>query len=431
MTTEKQEVEHVEALAVTANALEQIERASIDIQIATAHKYPKHKTEQLSKVKADMLSFATLDEETAAACFYTLPRGNKVIQGPSIRMAEIAISCYGNIRDCVRTLEVVDRGPTPHVVVQAVCHDLEKNVAVSIEKRRRITKKKKNQFIDEDDITLAVNAGAAIAFRDAAFKVIPQALIKPVWEAAKKVAVGDLRSIVETRSKCIERLNKMGVTDDRILSVLDCRAIEDIGQPQLEILFGLGTAIKDGDCTLEEAFPKPQAEQSDKSTTERILSQQDHVVDPNKKMDEAKAKEDLDAKGKEFTDKKVTIIGDKSKEPEKPVRKPRSDKGTKRGKKSEQAEEAAPETTAEPETTPEQPEEPKLVKCPICDKEVDSAKPHDCSEPSDSPKTEETPTTVDKDTHKCLRCDRKLKNIEKDIKNGQCAHCHGDIAELK
>ena len=48
---------------IEPNATEAIERAAIDIQISTAKKYPR----ALSSVKSQMLSFATLDVETAAA----------------------------------------------------------------------------------------------------------------------------------------------------------------------------------------------------------------------------------------------------------------------------------------------------------------------------------------------------------------------------
>ena len=50
------------------NPIEAIERANIDIQIATAKKYPR----SLARVKNDILSTATLDEETAESCFYVL-----------------------------------------------------------------------------------------------------------------------------------------------------------------------------------------------------------------------------------------------------------------------------------------------------------------------------------------------------------------------
>ena len=130
------------------------------------------------------------------ACFYSLPRGGKNIQGPSIRLAEIAFSCYGNIRAGTRIIETVVDGASPYVAIQAVCHDLQKNIAVMIEKRRRIVgKKTKGGIIDEDDINLAANAGSAIAFRDAMFKVIPGILLRPVYEAAKKVAIGDAKTL--------------------------------------------------------------------------------------------------------------------------------------------------------------------------------------------------------------------------------------------
>lgn len=289
------EVEHVEARPVT-DIVEQMQRADIDIQIKTAQQYPKHSgKDHLMKVKKSIMEFATLDEETAAACFYTLPRSGKAIQGPSVRLAEIAVHCYGNIRDSVRTVEVVPRGPNPHVVVQAMCHDLETNVAVCIEKRRRVTKKKKNAFPDEDDVNLAVNSCASIAFRDAAFKVIPQALIKPVWEKCKQVAIGQAKSIVETRTKCIDRLNKMGVPTDRILNTLGVRDAEGIMKNELELLFGLGTAIKDGDCTIEEAFPpiKTEAEDEGKSTADRIT---DHFDDSAAKADDKKKRKNAQRK---------------------------------------------------------------------------------------------------------------------------------------
>lgn len=251
-----QESHAVEMEVLPAHAIEQVSRAEIDVQISTAHRFPR----TISKVKADMMSFATLDQDTAAGCFYSLPRGGKNIQGPSVRLAEIAVSCYGNIRAGSRILETVTTGETPHVVVQAVAHDLEKNVSVSIEKRRRIIGKKdyrtnERKPIDEDDINLATNACSAIAFRDAVFKTVPLALVKPVMEAAKKVAIGDAKTLVDRRAKAMEAFLKMGVQKDRILAVLQVRSLDDITLEHLETLLGLHTAIRDGTISVDEAFP--------------------------------------------------------------------------------------------------------------------------------------------------------------------------------
>jgi hypothetical protein len=233
------------------DALTAISRAEIDMQIATAKRYPRN----LMRVKTQMLSIATMDQETAEACFYSLPRGGKNIEGPSVRMAEIALSAYGNVKAGTRILSV-HTGENPHAVVQAVVLDLENNVGYSVEKRRRIVGKKKNDGRpDEDDINLAVNAGSAIAFRDAVFKVVPGALVKSVFDAAKKVAVGDLKSLSATRARIIERLQKYGATTDRILAKLGLQKVEEINLEHVEILMGLGTALKDGHASLEEAFP--------------------------------------------------------------------------------------------------------------------------------------------------------------------------------
>jgi len=240
---------------VERSAVEAIERAQIDIQIATAQKYKKHAPEMMSRVKANMLTLATLDEETAASCFYTLPRGGKSIQGESVRLTEIALVCYGNARVATRIIDIITAGDDPHVVIQAVAHDLENNTAYSCETRRRITKKKFKDKVDEDDIQLATNACSAIAGRNAVLKMIPKAFVRPIMLAAKKVAVGDVKSLVAKRATVIERLKAMGATEDRILAVVGCLKIEDIGVDALSELIGLGTALKDGETSLEDAFP--------------------------------------------------------------------------------------------------------------------------------------------------------------------------------
>lgn len=237
-----------------SGVVEAQERAQIDTQIATAKRYPRN----VAQVRTKMLSIATLDEATAAACFYTLPRGGKTVQGPSVRLAEIAVSAYGNIRAATRILSV-HTGENPHATVQAVCHDLEGNVFFSVEKRRRITTKKNRDGtrrpVDDDDIQLAVNAGSAIAFRDAVFKVVPGALVKPVLEQAMKVAVGDVKSLGKKRDQVLSRLKQMGVLEAQILSAVGVAKVEEIDADKLSELIGIGTALKDGNITLEEAFP--------------------------------------------------------------------------------------------------------------------------------------------------------------------------------
>src|SRR4051794_13584258 len=74
--------------------VEAITRGEIDMQIRTARAYPRN----ITTFKREALALACLDEETASSMFYVVPRGGKMIEGPSIRMAEIVGSAFGNLR---------------------------------------------------------------------------------------------------------------------------------------------------------------------------------------------------------------------------------------------------------------------------------------------------------------------------------------------
>src|SRR3954451_2190446 len=83
----------------TGQALDAQTRGEIDIQIATAHRFPR----SVKKSLQEALSLATVDEDTAGACGYELPAragsdSNEPIKGPSIRLAEIFASCWEYLR---------------------------------------------------------------------------------------------------------------------------------------------------------------------------------------------------------------------------------------------------------------------------------------------------------------------------------------------
>ena len=256
------------------SALGQIERAQIDMQIATARRYPR----QLSLVKQRMLSFATLDEETAAGCFYTLPgrKGGdgKPLQGPSVRLAEIALSCYQHLRAGSRIIE--DDGK--FITAQGVVHDLENNVVISIEVKRRVTNKMGQRYSD-DMIATTGNAACSIALRNATFRVIPMALVKPVYESAKRLAIGDSKSLVQRRSASIDHFAKMGVPKEKVCEALGVRSVDDIQLDHLEILIGYATAIKDGDVSVDDVFKQAATAAPSKPTSNPYEDAPEPAVD--------------------------------------------------------------------------------------------------------------------------------------------------------
>jgi hypothetical protein len=235
---------------IEPTALESLERASVDLQISTARRYPR----KLAIVKDRMLSLATLDEETAASCFYRLNREGKAIEGPSVRLAEIAASSYGNLTFGARV--VSNNGKL--ITAQGYCHDLETNVRSVIEVQRRITRRDGSTY-SEDMQVVTGNAACSIAARNAIFKVVPFAFVKPIYSAAKAAAVGDLTTLAERRTKMVAKFESLGVPAKKIFESLGKGGLEEIGLAELEILIGIYGAIRDGDQTIDEAFPAPKS----------------------------------------------------------------------------------------------------------------------------------------------------------------------------
>lgn len=252
--------------------------AEIESQITTAKAYPR----DIRVFKDKLMAMANLDQETAESCYYSLPRGDKAIDGPSVRLAEIALSCYGN---CVAEafVENIDES---FVHTVGMCRDLENNVAVKIRNSRRIRKadshvcakcKKWHKFMpndgkcvkckegdvvfkrgdryNDDMISTTSNASCAIAFRNSVFKIVPGAYIKPVFDRVKATAVGDVKSLVARRSEVMGKIMQFGVTEDRILASLKRKSIDEVTFDNLAHLIGIGTAIKDGETVVEDAFP--------------------------------------------------------------------------------------------------------------------------------------------------------------------------------
>jgi len=238
---------------VESTALAQLNRSEIDMQIATANKYPR----SITKFRQQVYELATLDEETAASMFYRLPRGGKAIEGPSVRLAEVAASAYKNLRFGSRVISTDDK----FITAQGFCYDLENNIAVACEVRRRITDKNNRKFND-DMIVVTGNAASSIALRNAIFKVIPLAYIKPAFEEAKEVSLGKGETLQNRRHKMLDWWKRKGATEQQVFDALGIAGIDDLGNEELLTLRGLATAVKEGEVSFETAMA-PKAKEGE------------------------------------------------------------------------------------------------------------------------------------------------------------------------
>ena len=232
---------------VPISALESMTRGEIDMQIATAHRYPR----SMQSFKKRAVEMATLDEETAASCIYSRPvGGGKFAEGLSVRTAEIVGACYGNLRVGAMIVEQTER----YVTARGFAHDLESNFASSCEVIESTVKKDGKPYDERMRVVIA-KACLAKARRDATFQVVPKALCKPIETAARAVALGDITTLDKRRDAVMQWVGKLGINPARVFTALGISGPDDIGMDQLATLTGLRTAIKDGEVSVDEAFP--------------------------------------------------------------------------------------------------------------------------------------------------------------------------------
>lgn len=251
-----------------ADVLQAINKSEIDIQVATAKQYPRNIPDVLNKIS----TYATMDTETAADCFYVLRRsgsgGSTTVEGLSVRMAEIIAGAWGNLR--VQTRIVGNDGRT--ITAQGICHDLETNVAVSVEVKRRITDKYGKTY-SEDMQVVTGNAASAIAFRNAVLKVVPKAVTKRVIEGVKQVALGQSLDLETSRQRMIEYFAKLGVTKEMLLEYLNLKKVDEIDKEAVFELRATANAIKEGTTTVQDTFIKAAEEKRHTELAKRKIEE--------------------------------------------------------------------------------------------------------------------------------------------------------------
>lgn len=233
-----------------------LSKAEIDLQIATAKQFPRNLM-QFQDSASNMVAYSP---EVAETMYYKLPRKNKdgstkLIEGPSVRFAEIIAQNWRNCRVGARVVGTEEK----HVVSQGVFHDLETNVAISFEIKRRITDREGRRYND-DMISTTGAAAAGIAFRNAVLKGVPKMFWNGLYERALAAARPVQKDLVARRNSALEAFQKIGVSEAAILETLEVKSVSKIGAEELVTLRGIWNAIKEGSTTAAEAFslgPKP------------------------------------------------------------------------------------------------------------------------------------------------------------------------------
>ena len=229
--------------------MDAIEKANVDVQVATAKQFPRNVTRAIQ----NSIVMATIDPETAQMMRYALPRGGKPITGPSVHLAKLIVSNWGNVRAEAKVVQITDS----QVVSRGTCWDLENNVATAIEVRRNI-KGKGGQRFSDDMITVVGNAANSIAFRNAVFSVIPKAVTDKVYRAAQECITGDLSDeakLLQKRTNCLKFFNdEYGITEEEVIKLCGKQTVNQIKADEIALMLGIYQSLKDGDTTVEEVM---------------------------------------------------------------------------------------------------------------------------------------------------------------------------------
>lgn len=247
MNLENYEVLPVEVQNVQVVQVDAVERANVDSQVATAKRYPR----DIRRSIDNSVVMATMNQETAQSCSYALPRGGRPITGPSVHLAKIIVSNWGNMRTEAKVVQITDK----QVISRGTCWDLETNVASAFEVRRSIIGKNGQRFSD-DMITVTGNAANSIAYRNAVFAVIPKAITDRIYYAAQKFITGDLSDsdkLSKVRTGILNNFkNNYGITEEEVVKMCGKQTVNQIGADEISMLMGTIQALKDEDTTIDE-----------------------------------------------------------------------------------------------------------------------------------------------------------------------------------
>lgn len=256
--------------------LEAQERAAIDIQVATAKRYPRN----LRRVLDNSIVIATMNKATAETCRYAKPVGSKTINGPSVHLARIICQQYGNIRVQQRIKAIEHKS----IIAEAVAFDMETNYAVSVEARRSIIGRDGKRYSDS---VIETNAMAilAIAERNAILKVVPKSIIDHVYSEAFKCAYGDLSDnakLLKERERIFKDFkNTYGIEEEDVIKIIGLNTKEAINAENIADLVGIIQSLKDKEITKEELLSKHEAPKSPEEKKADLKKKQEGNKQPD------------------------------------------------------------------------------------------------------------------------------------------------------
>jgi hypothetical protein len=215
-------------------------------------------------------SFAAVQQacsrpELAEVALYAYPRGNEVVTGPSIRLAEALAHAWGNLSFGVRELASKASG----TLAQAWAWDTERNIRderTFLVRHERHTRKGTTVLTDPRDIYEAVANQAARRKRAAILAVLPREYVDGAVRQCELTLSHSGGAPYEQWERMAEAFEKLGVTREMVATRLR-HGLQEVTVAEVAVLKRIHNSLRDGAARPEDFFtvpaPDPQPDRVD------------------------------------------------------------------------------------------------------------------------------------------------------------------------
>lgn len=229
-----------------AEAATHREIAEVQAAMVIAQRFPRDPIKACDRIVEECArpALAKLNKEGVPAALYAYPRGNTVVEGPSIRLAEVLARNWGNISCGIRELSREGHSST----VEAFCWDLETNtrsVMVFSVPHVRQTRNSRTMLEDPRDIYEMISNMGARRLRACILRIIPQDVTDTAIAQVNKTLATNLEITPERIKTMLETFASLKVTREMIEKRIGVR-VNDVTAAQFLQLGKIASSIRDG-----------------------------------------------------------------------------------------------------------------------------------------------------------------------------------------
>lgn len=228
--------------------------AEVQAAIVVAQQCPRNITAAIAEMKQ-----VCQRKRLADKAFYSFPRSDGTVSGPTVHLARELARCWGNLQ--YGLIEMRRDDEYGESEMQAFAWDVEKNSRVSstfIVPHRRDTKNSSKKLTDMRDIYESNANNGSRRVREAIFAVLPGWFVDDAIDTCRQTLDdGGGVPLPQRISDAVRAYDGIGVHVDRIETKLGRPSTKwtERDLSELQILF---RSIDRREVTIDEAFPQPR-----------------------------------------------------------------------------------------------------------------------------------------------------------------------------